>query len=364
MLTGDLPLGHFSPPSRKVQVDIRFDDVVLRALQNDPDRRYQHVSEVKTQVEIITQSPGANSSSASEPGVADSRDSRTNGRRLTLALALVALLVMIGVVALRKQWGISRGPTVQTAFVDAATGSMVAQLPGGGEVELLGLSEPNSVSGQWWVPDGRLITNRTFHVEGPAEIAMSNVVQRFLAFRFAGLPQDLGSLTYDCEPAANISIGGHVLQDGRKIADGWPLRIAWPMSTRTAVIRIGYSDQPWRTITIHNPNTYTSRHTTETGDPKWQTSLNHVSDDGTDLHLTMVLGPNSKAWKMRVVAVDTDGRVRSHERAMGTPTETSTTWTMSFSGLTKEQVREFQVQVRPVSWIEFNPLALQPNRID
>src|SRR5207253_8310580 len=49
MLTGDLPLGKFSPPSRKVQVDVRLDDVVLRALENDPARRYQKASEVKSQ---------------------------------------------------------------------------------------------------------------------------------------------------------------------------------------------------------------------------------------------------------------------------------------------------------------------------
>lgn len=54
MLTGELPLGKFAPPSRKVQVDVRLDDVVLRALENDPARRYQHASEVKTQVENIT----------------------------------------------------------------------------------------------------------------------------------------------------------------------------------------------------------------------------------------------------------------------------------------------------------------------
>src|SRR6185503_18631843 len=57
MLTGDLPLGNFSPPSRKVQVDIRLDDVVLRALENDPERRYQKASEVKSQVETIAGTP-------------------------------------------------------------------------------------------------------------------------------------------------------------------------------------------------------------------------------------------------------------------------------------------------------------------
>ena len=54
MLTGELPLGKFAPPSsRKVEVDVRLDDVVLRALEKDPERRYQHASQVKTAVDTI-----------------------------------------------------------------------------------------------------------------------------------------------------------------------------------------------------------------------------------------------------------------------------------------------------------------------
>jgi len=54
MLTGELPLGRFAPPSSgKVEVDVRLDDVVLRALEKDPERRYQHVSQVKTAVDTI-----------------------------------------------------------------------------------------------------------------------------------------------------------------------------------------------------------------------------------------------------------------------------------------------------------------------
>jgi len=54
MLTGELPLGRFDPPSRKVHVDVRLDDVVLHALEKEPARRYQHASEVKTDVEVIS----------------------------------------------------------------------------------------------------------------------------------------------------------------------------------------------------------------------------------------------------------------------------------------------------------------------
>ncbi len=57
MLTGELPLGKFAPPSQKVQVDVRLDEVVLHALEKEPARRYQHASQVKTAVETITGSP-------------------------------------------------------------------------------------------------------------------------------------------------------------------------------------------------------------------------------------------------------------------------------------------------------------------
>ncbi|MBC8469932.1 MAG: protein kinase [Planctomycetes bacterium] len=53
MLTNELPLGRFSPPSQKVEVDVRLDDVVLRTLEKEPDRRYQHASEVGVDVETI-----------------------------------------------------------------------------------------------------------------------------------------------------------------------------------------------------------------------------------------------------------------------------------------------------------------------
>ena len=54
MLTGELPLGRFALPSQKVQVDVRLDDVVLRALEKEPQMRYQHASQVKSDVETIS----------------------------------------------------------------------------------------------------------------------------------------------------------------------------------------------------------------------------------------------------------------------------------------------------------------------
>jgi hypothetical protein len=58
MLTGELPLGKFALPSRKVQVDVRLDEVVMHTLEKEPERRYQHASQIKSDVETITAHAG------------------------------------------------------------------------------------------------------------------------------------------------------------------------------------------------------------------------------------------------------------------------------------------------------------------
>jgi tRNA A-37 threonylcarbamoyl transferase component Bud32 len=59
LLTGQLPLGKFAPPSQKAGVDARLDHVVQRALEREPDRRYQQVSEVKVELESIASAAGS-----------------------------------------------------------------------------------------------------------------------------------------------------------------------------------------------------------------------------------------------------------------------------------------------------------------
>jgi tRNA A-37 threonylcarbamoyl transferase component Bud32 len=53
LLTGELPGARLQPPSHKVQVDVRLDEVVLRALEVKPDRRYATAAEFRTQIESI-----------------------------------------------------------------------------------------------------------------------------------------------------------------------------------------------------------------------------------------------------------------------------------------------------------------------
>ncbi|MEO7297940.1 MAG: serine/threonine-protein kinase, partial [Verrucomicrobiota bacterium] len=96
MLTGELPGKPIIPPSsntRGIHIDVRLDEIVLRALEKKPELRYQQVSEVKTCVENITGSAGV---PPAESGVApDSRktnlEERAVGGPPTAATGPVAL---------------------------------------------------------------------------------------------------------------------------------------------------------------------------------------------------------------------------------------------------------------------------------
>ncbi len=72
MLTGELPLGKFAVPSKKVQVDVRLDEVVLHALEKEPERRYQQASQVKRDVETIA-TTGAGAQAGAAAGKASPR---------------------------------------------------------------------------------------------------------------------------------------------------------------------------------------------------------------------------------------------------------------------------------------------------
>ncbi len=57
LLTGELPLGRFSLPSEKSRgVSNQLDDVVMRTLEKDPDRRFQQASQIKTACQSVDKS--------------------------------------------------------------------------------------------------------------------------------------------------------------------------------------------------------------------------------------------------------------------------------------------------------------------
>jgi serine/threonine protein kinase len=102
MLTGELPGKRIEPPSKKVQLDVRLDEIVLRALENNPELRYQQVSEVKTLVETVAAQPNGQQS-----GNRKTNPMNSNSKNFTeytlIGLALAACIAAAGFYLLKSQ---------------------------------------------------------------------------------------------------------------------------------------------------------------------------------------------------------------------------------------------------------------------
>jgi len=119
MLTGELPIGRFAPPSQKVEVDVRLDRVVLRTLEQERERRYQRADAVKTAVSEIGENPRTNTRRCSWTR----RDERHGGRprdgRPMSALAIAGLLCYPGALIV-VFLAISFGAPAEQAYALAA----------------------------------------------------------------------------------------------------------------------------------------------------------------------------------------------------------------------------------------------------
>lgn len=102
MLTGQTPRGAWAPPSQRVQVDVRLDQVVVRALQQDPAMRYQQASEIKTDVDVIRTTPLPKAGKAKAKSAPEAPGQRTTplpkakkpGNKFAWAVAIVVLLAL------------------------------------------------------------------------------------------------------------------------------------------------------------------------------------------------------------------------------------------------------------------------------
>jgi predicted Ser/Thr protein kinase len=149
MLTGELPLGRFAPPSQKVQIDVRLDEIVMRALEKEPERRYQHVSEVKTDVETISAGDrAARPPGSSAEGLKSSLDGEAARRRVWIPA--VGLLIAGGIDCLS-----SAGAVVGTVIMliqKGFSGRLIGFLPGSAQLVIVVAMGANAVivvSGAW-----------------------------------------------------------------------------------------------------------------------------------------------------------------------------------------------------------------------
>jgi len=387
MLTGDLPLGKFAPPSRKYQLDVRLDDVVLRALENDPARRYQNASEVKTQVQNIagTPAPVAPASVILKP------TPLWRQRRLMVASAILLLVVtwtifqegdsLLGLIRRKsKHAEILALPATTVATRDSDTGALKAVLPGGGTVELLAVSEENEAATvnqflhSWWLPDGTPIPNVAY---GVLRYSFATPPHKSIILGWRGLPSGASGPSFDWNAERGGWGHGSVTRNEQKLQNANYLRGAFPSSMSNTTLRVGFGLDSWRTILIRDRGGHLSL-MESSGVPDLKMQILQVDPEKVFgfAQATLLIETESRDWNVRMIAVDTNGVEHRCERGSGSLDYTITSWADAFSGspsdkvtvwhsashLTPDAVKEFRVQARPLHWVEFRDVALNPRR--
>jgi len=99
MLCGKPPQGAWQPPSQRVCVDVRLDQVVIKAMQEEPELRYQQAMQVKSDLDAIRSSSIDQSSTisrppTSEPGRSEEEASPHTNRSKWILAASACLLIL------------------------------------------------------------------------------------------------------------------------------------------------------------------------------------------------------------------------------------------------------------------------------
>lgn len=120
LLTGELPIGRFAPPSQKKRVDSRLDRVTMKTLESEPGRRYQNVSDLKADL-VGTQrrSPSALARYRRERAERESRASEPDRKPLPRLDWISIVIVAIVVAASFMNWVTLRTSNMGTIMADA-----------------------------------------------------------------------------------------------------------------------------------------------------------------------------------------------------------------------------------------------------
>ena len=106
MLTGQLPSDKLQPPSSRlsrIQIDVRLDEIVLRALETLPELRYQTARELGAEIETVVATTGGFGPPRLAQAAQGPDNTRTSGLARLVGVILLMASLMVGVVRMAQE---------------------------------------------------------------------------------------------------------------------------------------------------------------------------------------------------------------------------------------------------------------------
>lgn len=243
----------------------------------------------------------------------------------------------------------------KTEAGDAAVGPWTRNLPKQGEVTLLGIRAIADGSEQWWRPDGLLLSR-------PADIDTEN-----------SLKPNADQIAREFVVRIPRSADGSLPIWRIAPSDGWmPAKNSDDPKTGdsktelTALQAVLKKDTKRVTLLVGIPTT-----------AKWKTRAASDGDGSTAVSLPdgavlfaprtqnkgdthMVVSFNLSDPDLRLVAVDHEGREHEAENALRSGVDKISQICADFP-LLPQQIKEFRLQTRPIEWVEFKDVEVNPS---
>jgi uncharacterized protein (TIGR03435 family) len=262
---------------------------------------------------------------------------------------------------------------------DEAGTPTLLKLPGGGSVELVGVSAHHWADGPWWAPDGTPLKQAPF-ASGGTKYNGGDRLHRHFAFRFKDAPSniDLGHWSMRVNKlSANAVLFGAFDADGRQIPDILALTATFEKGTEETNVTIGVAARP-RTFVL----SVDWKGKKIAGSDEWLAATTkvraetHEEEGGFEKIQSYfaIERPEIFDFDIEVVAIDLDGnknyasgmpiyppKSRSDPNAVH-PVRTNQ-WGYGFS-IPLARVKEFRVLARSkktdYDWFTFENVSLQP----
>ena len=363
LLTGELPLGRFAPPSEKSGTDPRLDTIVFRTLEKERDRRYQSATDMRTEVENVASHPAPEPPISSPPAAPAPARNPWPRRIFLLLLALIVLPALLIVVGLIVPYFAARSPRALLGHSPAADvvraerAPFVGRLPEG-TVELVAVSHHPSAGEAWWKMDGTPASEGPFLNKGASANASIGERGYEFVFRMTNLPPSATLTTWQVKNSYGWATGDApelATAPGKPLTGYQAIAATLPATLGATDIRIGFGFGEWETVFdsgSSGPGSTSPRHQGVMWKLGWSAPL-ETKDGETVSNWSVSRDPD---WETRVVAVKNDGsEVTTANRSSAND---QTTW--RFSGLPVAQVKTFHFQVRRVQWVEFRGIELAP----
>ncbi|MEY4490091.1 MAG: hypothetical protein RIQ79_2599, partial [Verrucomicrobiota bacterium] len=385
MLTGERPAKDVVAPSLKVQIDVRLDEIVLRALEKSPALRYQTAGEFRTQVQTLTalapsDAPPPPVPAPSPPTSVTSASAPTAPRnwKRTLWIVLGAgILCALGSVLLGLLWwqlsAAKPEPTSTTITTPARPLSgppFTARYPGG-TLELVMLAPLPLGDAARWRPDGS---------PEPAAFPRDNGGSSFSAEGRDGL-QLVFRARSDAKLASSVvarSYGGNTaIFQGSYTNSSSPdyLETIQDLSlipgTKEFDLEAGVADGEWENaITLKPftnavlPNGAEQRSAYASIGPgpdaqNWIAGIDCLVSSAGDSTISYRFS-RKEEWESRLTLLMADGSTRELHAGPVQANNGIAHGLAAIPSSDMSQVQAFRLQRRPYHWVEFRHVALAP----